>query len=572
MMDAFNDPNVETVTIMTSSQVGKTEIVNNIIGYYIEHDPSPMLLIMPTLEMGTAWSKDRFAPMLRDTPSLRGKVSDARAKESGNTILHKTFAGGHISIAGANSPASLASRPVRLVLFDEVDRFPPSAGTEGDPVKLGAKRTQTFWNRKIFHDSSPTVKGVSRIEALWNESDKRRFFVPCPKCNHSQILVWARIKWDKRDGKDDMDSVYYECEECKAHLTEPDKQKMIQAGLWRAERSEIIKHAGFHINELYSPWSTWRSIVENFIEAKKRPETLRVWINTTLGEVWEDEESYSISDETLAARIEDYGETLPQGVIILTAGVDVQDDRLQCLVKGWGKDDESWLVDFGTIFGSPAKGQVWTELDDYLQTEWLHTLGVKLSVVAACIDSGGHFTQNVYEYVKPRQQNRIYAVKGFAGTGRPIVGKPSKGNRFRVSLFPVGVDTAKELVFARLQIDTFGSGYMHFNKKCDEEYFKQLTAEKQVTKFNRGFPTKVWVKIRSRNEALDCEVYSLASYRILNPNMNVLERKLNEKASLLQSGKPREVQDEEAPMTKVEVRRIDRRFRRLGRRDWVNDW
>jgi phage terminase large subunit GpA-like protein len=347
---------------------------------------------------------------------------------------------------------------------------------------------------------------------------------------------------------------------------------MIQAGVWRAEHPEITKHAGFHINELYSPWSTWRSVVENFIEAKKRPETLRVWINTTLGEVWEDEESYSISDETLAARIEDYGDTLPQGVIILTAGVDVQDDRLQCLVKGWGKDDESWLVDFRTIFGSPAKGQVWAELDDYLETKWLHTLGVSLSVVATCIDSGGHFTQNVYEYVKPRQQNRIYAVKGFAGTGRPIIGKPSKGNRFRVSLFPVGVDTAKELIFARLRIDTFGSGYMHFNKKCDEEYFKQLTAEKQVTKFNRGFPTKVWVKIRSRNEALDCEVYSLASYRILNPNMSVLERKLNEKASLLQSGKPREVQDEEAPMSKVEVRRIDRRFRPFGRRDWVNNW
>jgi phage terminase large subunit GpA-like protein len=572
MMDAFNDPNVEVVTLMTSSQVGKTEMVNNIIGYYIEHDPSPMLLIMPTLEMGTAWSKDRFAPMLRDTPSLRGKVSDAKAKDSGNTILHKTFAGGHITVAGANSPASLASRPVRLVLFDEVDRFPPSAGTEGDPVKLGAKRTQTFWNRKIFHDSSPTVKGVSRIEALFEESDKRRFFVPCPKCNHSQILIWARIKWSKTDGKDDTGSVYYECEECKAHLTELDKLKMIQAGVWRAERPEITKHAGFHINELYSPWSTWKSVVENFLEAKKRPETLRVWINTTLGEVWEDEESYSISDETLAARIEAYEEHLPQGIIILTAGVDVQDDRLQCLVKGWGKDDESWFVDFRAIYGSPAKGEVWAELDNYLEQEWLHTSGVKLRVVATCIDSGGHFTQNVYEYVKPRQHNRIYAVKGFAGGGRPIVGKPSKGNRYRVSLFPVGVDTAKELVFARLQIDTFGAGYMHFSKKCDEEYFRQLTAEKQVTKFSRGFPTKVWVKIRSRNEALDCEVYSLASYRILNPNMNVLERKLNERASLLQSENPREVQDEEAPTTKVEIRRIDKRNHPFRRRNWVNDW
>lgn len=332
MMDAFNDPTAEFVTLMTSSQIGKTEIVNNIIGYFIEHDPSPMLLIMPTLEMGSAWSKDRLAPMLRDTPSLRGKVTDAKAKDSGNTILHKTFPGGHITVAGANSPASLASRPVRIVLFDEVDRYPPSAGTEGDPVKLGTKRSLTFWNRKIFHDSTPTVRGVSRIEALWEESDKRRFFVPCPQCKQSQVLVWANLKWDKDDPPN---TVRYECEKCQSRLTESDKHRMIAHGVWRSERPERTTHAGFHINELYSPWSTWKSVVENFLEAKKRPETLKVWVNTTLGETWEDDESYSISDESLRGRIEQYV-GVPEGVLLLTAGVDVQDDRLECLVKGWG--------------------------------------------------------------------------------------------------------------------------------------------------------------------------------------------------------------------------------------------
>lgn len=526
MMDAFNDPAVEFVTLMTSSQVGKTEIVNNIIGYYIEHDPSPMLLIMPTLEMGNAWSKDRFAPMLRDTPSLRGKVTDAKAKDSGNTILHKTFPGGHITIAGANSPASLASRPVRIVLFDEADRFPPSAGTEGDPVKLGTKRSQTFWNRKAFHCSTPTVKGVSRIEALWNESDQRRFFVPCPRCNHSQLLSWKGIHWDREHGIDDLDSIHYECESCGEPLTESDKLRMIQSGVWRSGRPEITKHAGFHINELYSPWSTWRSVVETFLEAKKRPETLKVWVNTTLGEAWEENESFSISDEKLASRIENY-EGVPRGTLLLTAGVDVQDDRIEVLVKGWGRDDESWFIDYKTIYGSPAKQDTWIALDQYFLQDFKHESGVRLRIIAACIDSAGHFTQNVYEFVQPRKHRRIFAVKGMAGSGRALVSRPSLNNKLRVLLFPIGVDTAKELVFARLKLEEFGPGYMHFSHKCDEEYFKQLTAEKQITKFNKGFPTRLWVKHRSRNEALDCEVYALAAYTILNPAMNAIANQLD---------------------------------------------
>ena len=553
------------VTLMTSSQIGKTEIVNNIIGYYIEHDPSPMLLIMPTLEMGMAWSKDRFAPMVRDTPSLKDRVHDAKAKDSGNTILHKTFPGGHITVAGANSPASLASRPVRIVLFDEADRFPPSAGTEGDPVKLGTKRTQTFWNHKIFHNSTPTVKGVSRIESLWEESDKRRFFVPCPYCNHSQVLAWANIKWQKVEGKDDLSTVHYECEKCHVHLTESDKHRMIQAGVWRREHPERVKHAGFHINELYSPWSTWKAVVENFLEAKKRPETLKVWVNTTLGETWEDEESYSISDEKLAARIEDY-EGVPNGAVILTAGIDVQDDRIECLIKGWGMEDESWFIDYKAFYGSPAKVDLWTQLDQYLMQEWKHESGVMLNIVSACIDSAGHFTQNVYEFVKPRGYRRINAVKGMAGTGRPIVGRPTTSNKLRVVLFPVGVDTAKELIFARLQIDEFGPGYLHFNRKCDQEYFKQLTAEKQVTKFNKGFPTKVWMKVRARNEALDCEVYALASYILLNPNMSILAQQLKEESE------KQGIQKDEPKKSPIGNRPWWDGPTRYPRRNFVNDW
>ncbi len=539
MMDSFNDPRFEFITLMTSSQVGKTEIVNNIIAYHIVHDPAPMLLIMATLELAMAWSKDRFAPMLRDTPALKGKVTEAKAKDSGNTILHKTFPGGHITVAGANSPASLASRPVRLVLFDEVDRFPPSAGTEGDPVKLGTKRAQTFWNRKIFHTSTPTVKGVSRIEALWEESDQRHFFVPCPRCHHMQILIFSPnsifgslakglLKFDAEN----LSWVYYECENCHAKLTEADKAAMIARGQWVPLHPERRGHGGFHINELYSPWSSWRSIVESFLEAKKRPETLRVWVNTTLGESWTDEESYSISDDELASRIEHY-EDVPNGVAVLTAGVDVQDDRLECVVKGWGREDESWFIDYKVVYGSPAQEEVWSDLDTYLAKRFKCQSGLTMSIVAVCIDSGGHFTENVYQFVKLRQARRIYAIKGMAGWGKSLVGKPSPHNRYRVMLFPVGVDTAKELIYARLQVKHTGPGYMHFNRNSDEEYLKQLTAEKQVTQFKLGFPTKVWVKVRSRNEALDCEVYALAAVTILNPDIGVILEKLEREADAI---------------------------------------
>jgi phage terminase large subunit GpA-like protein len=551
MMDAFSDPAVEIITIMTSSQVGKTEIVNNIIGYHIEYDPSPMLLIMPTLEMGMAWSKDRFAPMLRDTPSLAGKVAEVRTRDSGNTILHKVFKGGHITIAGANSAASLASRPVRIVLFDEVDRFPPSAGSEGDPVKLGTKRTQTFWNRKILHTSTPTVKDVSRIESLWNESDQRNYFVPCPACGHFQKLVFAQVKFEKEN----LDSVRYECEKCSVQLKESDKLKMIGDGEWRIGRPGVKNHAGFHINELYSPWSSWRKIVFEFLEAKKRTETLKVWVNTTLGETWTDEESYSISDEKLASRVEDYINA-PHGAHILTMGVDVQDDRLECLVKGWGKNDESWFIDYKTIYGSPGKDTVWKGLDEYLGREWTHESGVPMRIFSCCIDSLGHFTQNVYAFVKLRQHKRIHAIMGRAGAGRLIVGRPSKNNKFGVWLYPIGVDTAKELIFSRLQTDEPGPGYMHFNRKCDLEYFKQLTAEKMVIKFSKGFQHKVWVKVRSRNEALDCEVYALAAYTypILNVDKAAIARGFENRAEK----EPVKVKDEKPQKVEIVAHRIER--------------
>ncbi len=537
-MDAVTDPRVETVVVMSASQCGKTETVNNVVGYHVDQEPCPMLLIQPTLEMGQAWSKDRFAPMLRDTPALRGKVRDARSRDSANTIMHKVFPGGHITIAGSNSAASLAMRPVRIVLCDEVDRYPASAGTEGDPVNLAFKRATTFWNRKRVVTSTPTIKGASRIERFWEGSDKRRYHVPCPHCGEFQALWWKNLKWE-RDEAERLKFVVYVCEHCSRQITDADKPLMLRRGEWRAS-APFTGTAGFHLNELYSPWVSFEQMAAGFLDAKRDPQTLQVWINTSLGETWEEGAEGGVDTGTLFARREEYPHVseggrqviaAPEKVLVLTAGVDVQDDRLEVEVVGWGIGEESWNVDYLTLFGDPAKGKVWEELDDALKSTYPHESGIRLRISAACIDTGGHHTQQVYSFVKPRQNARIFAIKGANTPGRPVVGRPSVNNSQRVKLFPIGVDTAKEVVFTRLKIDEPGYGYCHFPLERDEEYFAQLTAERPVTRFYKGVQSRSWVKGRTRNEALDCRVYALGALYILNPNFPMIAERLEEQAA-----------------------------------------
>lgn len=549
---------------MTSAQVGKTEVLNNIIGYFIDQDPSPMLMIQPTLEMGMAWSKDRFAPMVRDTKELYERVSDVKAKDGGNTILHKTFPGGHITVAGANSPASLASRPVRVVLFDEVDKYPASAGTEGDPVKLGSKRTQTFWNRKEILTSTPTIKGISRIEHSYLSSDMRYYCVPCPKCSHFQKLMFKGLKWDKTESGYDMQSVHYECENCKEKLYEADKYRMVKKGEWRKTNPEQRTHAGFHISELYSPWSTWKQIVEDFLEAKKRPETLKVWQNTTLGESVEEEESFTISDEKLAARIEHY-EVVPSGVLLLTCGIDIQEDRIELVVKGWGKADESWFIERRIFYGTTEALDTFKPLAEYLVSEFKHESGVSLKIVSVCIDSGFRSTV-VYQFVKSMQSKvkYIFAVKGFGGYGRKFIGKVTNNNKYYARFLPLGVDEAKTTIYNRLAIDEPGTGYMHFNAKCDQDYFDQLTSEKHITKYSKGFPTRVWLlKKGKRNEMLDVEVYNLAAYTMLNANMEKVEAHFQSKVDRV------EVKTDETPK---EIDPAPRVRRNIPRKNFVTSW
>ena len=519
-MDACADDSVREVVVMAGAQLGKSEAILNIIGYHIDNDPSPILVLQPTLEMAQSFSKDRVANgLLKSTPCLRNKVKDPRARDSGNTTLHKLFPGGSLTLVGANSPSGLASRPIRLVLCDEVDRYPASAGSEGDPIQLARKRAATFWNRKIIMVSTPTNKDASRIEEAFEASDQRNYYVPCKHCHHPQKLKWANVRWIDKD----PDTASYMCEECAVLWTDSDRRWSIRNGEWKAEKP-FLGIAGFCISGLYSPWTPLADGVRDFLSMRKNPEQLRVWTNTYLGESWEDQ-GETIDDYSLAERREAYGEGIPDDVVFLTAGVDVQDNRLEISIIGWGRDDESWVIDHFVLYGDPSTPQLWTSLDSRLFTTYMTNDNRQMPIRASCIDSGGHFTNAVYSYAKKNYGRRVFAIKGVGGEGKAIVGRPSKNNIGKCLLFPVGVDSAKDLLFARMRIKDEGAGYIHFHDDLNEEYFRQLTAEKIVTKFSRGYKKRVFQKIRPRNEALDCFVYAMAAYAILNVNINSLSDK-----------------------------------------------
>jgi len=520
IMDTFNDPTTERIVVMTSSQVGKTEILLNAIGYYIDQDASPILVVQPNLSMGQAFSKDRLAAMIRDSEKLKDCVADAKRKDSSNTTMHKKFAGGHISIVGSNSSAGLASRPIRILLLDECDRFEQSVGGEGSPIALAVARTKTFFNRKIFMCSTPTIKGLSAIEAAFEESDQRYFNVPCPECNFKQILKWKNVVWEE----DKPETAAYACEDCGSVIEESKKQWMITNGEWIATAPKV-KTAGFHISELYSVWSTWSDMAINFLEAKKNPETLKTFINTSLGESWE-EKGQSINYEDLLDRRLNYDiNTIPEDVMVLVAGVDTQKDRLEISLVGFARDYECYVIDHRIFWGDPNAAQVWNDLDDFLKKRFQTESGRIMPISCTCIDSGGHHTNQVYQFTKPRQARRVFAIKGLSVAGKPIANKPTFVGKNRAVLYGVGTDQAKELIYGRLAVEP-DKTTLHFAADLDEEYFKQLTAEKRITTFTRGKKQMVWKQIRPRNETLDCLVYSFAAIYILNPNWDSIETKI----------------------------------------------
>lgn len=510
VMDALNEPLTHTVISMTSSQVGKTEAINNAIGFFMSQDPSPILLMQPTTQMGESWSTERFAPMIRDTPVLRGLVGDARSRDSGNKILHKSFRGGYLAVTGANSPASLAMRPVRFVACDEIDRYPASAGDEGDPVSLALVRSKRFHNRKAFLASTPTIKGFSRIESLYEGSDKRIYRVPCPHCGKFQRLVWSNVKWPEGN----PEGAYYECERCAKPWTDGERWRMIRKGHWIAT-APYDGVAGFHLSEIYSSWTVLGDMAKAFLQAKRNVETLKAFVNTSLGETWESETD-RISPHQFLDRLEKWDKA-PKGVLVVTCGVDVQFDRIEIERVGWGIDDESWSLDHHVIHVDPSSPEAWRQLDVYLSTPTIREDDKELPVRTTCIDSGGQFTQTVYRWCKPRRHRRIFAVKG---RDDPTTVWP-QGLRARKQTISdvviVGTNVAKDGVYSRLRIKQPGPGFCHFPVGRPHAWFEQLTSEVIETKYVKGFPKRVWkLPDGKRNEALDCRVYAFAALQSMS--------------------------------------------------------
>ncbi len=525
IMDAFSDPQYSEIVVMSGSQIGKTELINNIIGYFIAHDSAPILCMQPTLEMAQTWSKDRLAPMLRDTPALKDKVKDSRSRDSGNTTLHKQFPGGHITACGANSPASLASRPIRILLADEVDRYPPSAGAEGDPVNLGKRRCATFWNKKVLLTSTPTIKGASRIESAFEDSDKRYYNIKCHACDTAQILEWSQVRWEKEK----PETAKYHCSECDAEWSDVQRKQAIRHGEWIAT-APFSGTAGFHLSGLYSPWVDIAELAKLFLESKHTgQEALRVFVNTVLAQSWEEDEGDGVETNDIMARATHFETPLPDSTIgVLCASADVQADRIEVLVNGYGSNNQTWVVGFQIFYGSPNSDTLWNEVEEYLQTTWPHPSGNDLRITRSFIDSG-YQTGSVYNFCKRLEATGVLAIKGVGGENRAEVGRPTKNNTMRCNVFPLGVNTLKTQILARLKIDDpNASGFVHFPDFLDDEFFLQLTSERLVKRYKAGIPRMEFKRLRPRNEALDLMVYNLAAFRSLNANMSIIQKKLSE--------------------------------------------
>jgi len=499
----------EQVCLMWASQMSKSSLTLIFLAYIIAEDPGPSLIVQPDLTLAEAFSKDRIAPMVRDTPILQGKVADPKSRDSGSTIFHRRFHGGHLTIVSAGSPAGLAGRPIRYLILDEVDRFKPSAGAEGSPTSLAIARTRTFRaSRKILWTSSPTIKGESEIADVFAESDQREYEVPCPHCGLYQVLTWRRIEWPEGE----PEQAFYRCVGCERVVEHHHKAWMVARGQW-TPRNPGARIAGFHLSELVSPFRSWGELAVDWLKAQTSPERLRAFINTSLAELWDDAGQTSVSERELLARVEPIGPSVPEAAAILTAGVDVQDNRLEVSIYAWGRGEESWLMTHRVLPGDPSTPHLWAELDKLLLETWTHPVVGAMPVHAACIDSGGHFTQAVCNFAEARRGRRVFAIKGRAGA-HPIWPKrqsrAAKGN-----VWLVGVDSAKQILAQRLTL-TEGPGRIHFPATCGLEFFEQMCSEYLETKYKRGRPERNWVRKQGRAaEAWDCAVYALCALAAL---------------------------------------------------------
>lgn len=518
------------IYIMKGAQLGLTEMGFNALGYYIDLAPCPIMYLMPTDATIKRNSKLRIAPMIESTPRLSKKIKQAKKKDSGNSMYQKDFPGGTLLLSGANSAAGLRSVPVKVLILDEVDAYPTDLDGEGDAVGLAKARTRTFAKKKIAYISTPLIHGSSIIEEKYLESSQKKFFVPCPHCQTMQDLVFANLKYQV-DSKKKVHDVHYECCSCEMPIEEHQKEQMLDGGEWRdtVDGVDSTDNVGYHINSLYSPlgWYSWHDAAQEWIDAQKNSDKLKVFINTVLGETWM--EKGEVPDwENLYNRRSEYQPNSPSNKVhVITVGVDIQKDRIELEVVGWHSNKVSESLDYRILNGDTSGKEVWNELAKIVSETWTRTDGLVLPMYMMAIDTG-YNTAEAYEFCRRFHISRVVPIKG-QDSQAVIVSQPravdqKKGKKKRkhslngLSLYNIGVSILKKELYGwlRQKIDEgeVPPGYCYFPKYYDQHYFKMLTAEQLTKKIVKGYTKYQWEKIRERNEALDCRVYARAAAAI----------------------------------------------------------
>jgi phage terminase large subunit GpA-like protein len=569
IMDSLSvtDP-IEEVVLIKGAQLGGTEAGNNWLGYIIDYAPGPTMAVMPTVELQKRNSRQRIDTLIESCDRIKGKVNEKRSRDGGNTMLLKEFTGGLLVLTGANSAVGLRSLPARNLFLDEIDAYPFDVDGEGDPISLAKARSRTFHSKKkVLKVSTPTIAGRSKIESSYENTDQRKYFVPCPICGRKQVLDFKRLKWKKSADVKYPTEVWYECEFCDGRIEEKYKTEMLAGGEWKPTNTapHDTGARGFHLSSLYSPlgWYTWQEIVKDFIDSKDDPELLRGFVNTVLGETWKDK-GEAPEHKRLYERRDTYKtNSIPDGVVFLTAGVDVQKDRIEVEVVGWGRGKRSWSIDYRVFLGptDTLSGKPWKELSELVHETWDRN-GIAVPLKRMAVDSG-YNTQTVYSWVRKYHVTQAVAVKG-VDTLAVMVGVPKsvditqhgKKRRSGVKLFPVGVNIIKTETYGYLRLDSASEGepdplgYCRF-PQYEEDYFKQLTAEEKVSKIVKGFRRYEWVKVRDRNEALDCRVYARAAASLVGLDLfkeenwialeNGIGASFNEKTDAKRTGKGKQV-------------------------------
>ena len=549
VMDALTDPRISHVVMVAASQVGKSELLNNLIGYIIDQDPGSILFVHPTTIDAKDYSQLRIAPMLRDCPTLLKKVGAPKSRDSGNTILQKSYPGGILTMCGSTEAHALASKPIRYILGDERDRWAVSAGKEGDPWELAMARQTTFYNALAVEVSTPTIKSASNIEAAYAGGTMERWKTRCPHCGEYHEIQWSDIRYEHEEkvvaGRKTYKvlDVYYICPECACISDELAMKR--QPGRWEAENPEAYESGtrSFWLNAFVSQWASWESIVLKYLKAIGNTRKMQVVYNTCFGMLWEDRGDLQ-DEDSLMARREDYGEqadgtpvALPDGVLVLTCGVDTQDNRLEYEVVGHGHFGETWGIQKGIIMGRPDDEKVWAALDDVIDKEYKFEDGLGLRISLTFVDEGGHFTQEVRAQCRKRIGKHMFAIKGMPGQDRPYTAPPKQvkivvdqkavGTCWQ---YQIGVDAGKQIIMDNLRVQTPGAKYCHFPKRDDygSTYFSGLLSERLV--YNEKVKRNPWqwdkIPGHERNEALDCRNYAIAAFKTLPANLDQIDRRL----------------------------------------------